>query len=123
MERLHYNPTASEDPILQALAAKDRARVFTTDAVISMLMCSSRSVYPWDIVLVREGDKLFMDKREQGPLDYLSVNENASDPPLEIAQIDPSNPTIVNNTPSALSQQATFLNERSEEHTSELQSR
>ena len=69
-----------------------------------MLMCSPRSVYPWDIVLVRDGDKLFIDKREQGPLDYLSVNENASDPPLESDQGGI-------NTPSALSQQATFLNE------------
>lgn len=30
-------------------------------------MCAPRSVYPWDIVLIREGDKLFLDKREGGP--------------------------------------------------------
>jgi translation initiation factor 3 subunit D len=111
MERLHYNPTASDDPILQELAAADRGKVFTTDSILSMLMCSNRSVYPWDIVLIRESDKLWMDKRDQGPLDYLSVNENASDPPMEITQIDPSNPNAIINTPSALSQQATFVNE------------
>jgi translation initiation factor 3 subunit D len=32
-----------------------------------MLMCTTRTVYPWDIVITREGDKLFMDKREGGP--------------------------------------------------------
>ena len=32
-----------------------------------MLMCTTRTVYPWDIVLTREGDKLYMDKREGGP--------------------------------------------------------
>lgn len=111
MERLHYNPTSSDDPILQDLASKDRAKVFATDAVLAQLMCAPRSVYPWDIVLIREGDKLYMDKRDQGPLDYLSVNENASDPPLENPIVDASNTSAFINTPSALSQQATFLNE------------
>lgn len=32
-----------------------------------MLMCTTRTVYPWDIVITREGDKLYMDKREGGP--------------------------------------------------------
>lgn len=32
-----------------------------------MLMCTTRSVYPWDIVVTVEGDKVFMDKREGGP--------------------------------------------------------
>lgn len=109
MERLHYSPTASEDPVLQDLAASGSGRVFTTDTVLSMIMCAPRSVYPWDIQLVKEGDKVFMDKREGGPLDYLTVNENAADPPLEAHQIDASSPTL--NTPSALSQQATFINE------------
>ena len=111
MERLHYNPTASDDPILQDLAAKDQARVFATDSVLSMIMCSPRSVYPWDIVLIKEGDKLFMDKRDQGPLDYLTVNENASDPPMETPAYGSDQPVNAINTPSALSQQATFLNE------------
>lgn len=30
-------------------------------------MCAPRSVYPWDIILTREGDKLYFDKREGGP--------------------------------------------------------
>lgn len=38
-----------------------------------MLMCTTRSVYPWDIVLTREADKLFMDKREGGPFGRLIV--------------------------------------------------
>lgn len=113
MERLHYNPSASEDPVLQDLAANNSARVFTTDTVLSMIMCAPRSVYPWDIQLVKEGDKLFMDKREGGPLDYLTVNENAADPPLEVNQLDPAHQSqaALLNTPSALSQQATFVNE------------
>ena len=69
-----------------------------------MLMCTTRTVYPWDIIITREGDKIFMDKREGGPFDYPSVNENASDPPLE-------NERDSLNTPSSLSLEATYINQ------------
>lgn len=115
MERLHYNPTASDDPILSGLAEDRAAKVFTTDSVLTMLMCATRSVYPWDIQITKEGERVFMDKRDEGPLDYLTVNENAADPPLEASQMDHhtqhNNPSALINTPSALSQQATFVNE------------
>ncbi|KAK4705942.1 translation initiation factor 3 subunit D, partial [Phenoliferia sp. Uapishka_3] len=103
IDRIRYNPTTSDDPIIQQFAAKDKAQIFATDAILSMLMCTTRSVYPWDIVLTVEGGKLFMDKREGGPFDYPSVNENASDPPLE-------NEKDTLNTPSALSLEATYIN-------------
>lgn len=38
--------------------------MFATDAILSLLMCAPRSVNSWDIVMVREGEKLFLDKRE-----------------------------------------------------------
>ncbi|GAA97192.1 uncharacterized protein L969DRAFT_69651 [Mixia osmundae IAM 14324] len=103
--RVRYNPSASEDPVLQEIANSNRAQVFATDTVLSMLMCSTRSLYPWDLILVRKEDKLFLDKREQGPLDYLTVNENASDPPMENERDGGIN------TPAALAQEATFLND------------
>lgn len=90
IDRIRYNPTTSDDPVIQEvsldlacsfffscadypppppaqLAAKGQAQIFATDSILSMLMCTTRSVYPWDIVLTREGNKLFMDKREGGP--------------------------------------------------------
>jgi translation initiation factor 3 subunit D len=67
IERIRYNPTTSDDPIIQELAAANKAQIFATDTILSMLMCTTRTVYPWDIVITREGDKLFMDKREGGP--------------------------------------------------------
>ncbi|POV96736.1 hypothetical protein PSTT_15452, partial [Puccinia striiformis] len=123
LDRSRYHPTASEDPIIQELAAQNKAQVFTTDSVLSLLMCATRSVYPWDIVIIKEGGKLFLDKREGGPfaqidvpssvinncptfnLDFLSVNENAGDPPAESDKADSPN------TPSALSLEATFINQ------------
>ncbi|SCV72695.1 BQ2448_4232 [Microbotryum intermedium] len=104
IERIRYNPTTSDDPVIQDLAAHGKAQIFATDAILAMLMCTTRTVYPWDIVLTREGDKLFMDKREGATFDYLSVNENAADPP-----IDGEKDTL--NSPSSLSLEATYINQ------------
>ena len=106
IDRIRYNPTTSEDPVIQALASQGGAKIFATDAILAMLMCTTRTVYPWDIVLTREGDKLFMDKREGGPFDFPSVNENASDPPQEKEKEKDSL-----NAPSALSLEATYINQ------------
>ncbi len=43
-DRATYNVTTSLDPIIQELAEKDEASIFATDSVLSMLMCSPRSV-------------------------------------------------------------------------------
>eukprot|EP00879_Flechtneria_rotunda_P015744 GHRR01016466.1.p2 GENE.GHRR01016466.1~~GHRR01016466.1.p2 ORF type:complete len:303 (+),score=122.53 GHRR01016466.1:683-1591(+) len=40
-------------------------------------MCAAKSVYSWDIVVTRKGDKLFFDKREGSSIDLLTVNETA----------------------------------------------
>ncbi|GAA6043996.1 hypothetical protein JCM8097_000182 [Rhodosporidiobolus ruineniae] len=104
VDRVRYNPSTSDDPVIQELAAKDRAQIFVTDTILSMIMTAQRSVNPWDIILTREGDKLFLDKREGGPFDYPSVNENAADPPAE-------NEKDTLNSPSALSLEATYVNQ------------
>src|SRR5690606_15300630 len=101
IERLYYNPTTSEDPIIQQLAEKDEATVFATETILSMLMCATRSVYPWDIVIVRQGNKVFLDKREGSNLDYVTVNENAVDPPMDATDVKESI-----NSPQALSLEA-----------------
>ncbi len=69
-------------------------------------MCSTRSVYPWDIVIVRQGNKVFLDKRDNAALDMVTVNENAADAPLETA--DGSKDGI--NQPPALAEEATYIN-------------
>lgn len=71
-----------------------------------MLMCSPRSVYPWDIVISRQGNKIFLDKRDNAALDMVTVNENAADAPLDAA--DGSKDTI--NQPTALAEEATYIN-------------
>lgn len=63
IERAIYNPTTTDDPMMEQLSESNAATVFATDSILSMMMCANRSVYPWDIVVVREGDKVYFDKR------------------------------------------------------------
>ncbi|KAL1939958.1 hypothetical protein VTO73DRAFT_9293 [Trametes versicolor] len=119
LDRIKYNPTTSDDPVIQELAAKDTATIYTTDVILSVLMCAPRSVYPWDIVVVREGNKLFFDKRDGGPFDTVTVNENAADPPQDPTAANPNNPnekvvvpeTPAINTATSLSLEATYINQ------------
>lgn len=119
LDRIKYNTTTSDDPVIQELASKDTATVYTTDVILSGLMCAPRSVYPWDIVVVREGNKLFFDKRDGGPFDTVTVNENAADPPQDPQAVNPNNPnekvavpeTPSINTATSLSLEATYINQ------------
>jgi len=106
VDRAAYNVTTSSDPVIQELAEKDEATIFATDSVLSMLMCSPRSVYPWDIVIVRQGNKIFLDKRDNAALDMVTVNENAADAPMDASE--GSKDAI--NQPSALAEEATYIN-------------
>lgn len=106
VDRATYNVTTSSDPIIQELADKDEATIFATDSVLSMLMCAPRSVYPWDIVIVKQGNKVFLDKRDNAALDMVTVNENAADAPLEASE--GSKESI--NQPPALAEEATYIN-------------
>lgn len=106
MDRAAYNVTTSSDPVIQELSEKDDATIYATDSILSMLMCATRSVYPWDIVIVKQGNKIFLDKRDNATLDMVTVNENAADAPLELA--DGGKDGI--NQPAALAEEATYIN-------------
>ncbi|CUA70366.1 Eukaryotic translation initiation factor 3 subunit D [Rhizoctonia solani] len=104
LDRIKYNTTTSDDPIIQQFANKDTATIYATDSILSLLMCAPRSVYPWDIVIIREGNKLFLDKRDGGPFDFVTVNENAADPPQD-------NDKDSLNSAGSLHLEATYINE------------
>ncbi|KAF8343728.1 eukaryotic translation initiation factor 3 subunit D [Amanita rubescens] len=118
-DRIKYNTTTSDDPVIQQYANKGVATVYTTDVILSALMCATRSVYPWDIVIVREGNTLFFDKRDGGPFDSVTVNENAGDPPQDTPATNTNNPAEKNatqeqpsiNSATSLSLEATYINQ------------
>ncbi|KAI9926499.1 hypothetical protein ASPWEDRAFT_119756 [Aspergillus wentii DTO 134E9] len=108
LDRAAYNVTTSQDPVIQELAEKDEATIFATSDILSMLMCAPRSVYSWDIVIVHQGNKIYFDKRDGASIDLVTVNENAADAPMEVAESSGKQESI--NTPSALAMEATFIN-------------
>lgn len=50
--------------LLSSQLAKTQGNVFATDAILATLMCCTRSVNSWDIIVQRVGNKLFFDKRD-----------------------------------------------------------
>lgn len=116
LDRAAYNVTTSADPVIQDLAEKDEATIFATSDILSMLMCAPRSVYSWDIVIAKHGNKIFLDKRPDSSIDLVTVNENAADAPLEADapntqgnQQTGVKPDSIN-TPSNLAMEATIIN-------------
>lgn len=105
LDRTIYNITTSEDPVIQKFAKENAATVFATDTIIAMLMCTTKSVNPWDIIINKSGDKIFFDKREYGPLDYVTVDENSFDPPA-----DSTDKSAINSSRN-LAIEATYINQ------------
>lgn len=104
IDRAFYNPSASDDPVIQELSAKKTAKVYTTDSVITQLMCASKSVYSWDIVVTKKDGVIFFDKRDGSEIDRITVDENAYDAPSD------SHDANINNAQN-LSLEATFINQ------------
>jgi len=107
------NVTASEDPLLQTLfpcseegSGKEdsgKVQVYTTDLVLATLMCAPRSVYSWDVLVKKEGGKLFLDKRSpESAIDHSTVSETSPEP------IAPDKESI--NGAFKLTKEATVLN-------------
>jgi len=101
INRVYHKVTTTDDPVIRSLA-KSEGNVFATDSIISTLMCCSRSVYPWDIVVSKVGNKIFMDKRDGSTFDLLTVSETSADPPQDDEKHI--------NSPHNLGLEATFIN-------------
>ncbi|KAK6195786.1 hypothetical protein SNE40_001142 [Patella caerulea] len=101
VNRIFHKVTTTDDPIIRQLV-KGKANVFATDAILATLMCCTRSVYSWDILVQRVGNKLFFDKRDTSEFNLLTVSETATEPPQDEA--------VSFNSPHNLALEATFIN-------------
>jgi len=83
MENKEFYPvTTTDDPVLERLAIDGEGQVFCTDIVLAHLMTCTRSVYPWDLIIQKlAGGILFIDKRDNAQLDFLTVHETSQQPP------------------------------------------
>lgn len=103
--KMFYNVTTTDDPIIEDFATEAVGNVYATDAILAHLMTCPRSVYPWDIVVQKMGDNIFFDKRDDSLFDYLTVSETSSDPP--VMSDDPD----AINSPDNLSLEASSINQ------------
>lgn len=100
-----FNVSTSDDPILTNLLQTDEeVSVIATDQVLAVLIAAARSVYSWDIVVTKIQNKLIFDKRDGSPIDLLTVNESAKDPPSN------DSPEHMN-SPIKLGQEASCINQ------------
>ena len=114
-----YYVTTTDDPAIEKFAEEAAGNVYGTDAILSLLMASPRSVYPWDVVVQKVGGALVFDKRDTATFDFLTVSETSHEPPQEpnrdfedndpAASKDPKHMEI--NTPEKLSIEATMINQ------------
>lgn len=105
MEHKEFYPvTTTDDPVLEKLAIDGAGQVFCTDTVLAHLMTCTRSVYPWDLVIQKlAGGIVFIDKRDNAQLDYLTVHETSHQPP------NGDDGSI--NSPERLGLEATMINQ------------
>jgi translation initiation factor 3 subunit D len=101
INRVYHKVTTTDDPVIRQLT-RTEGNVFATDSIISTLMCCSRSVYPWDIVVSKVGNKIFFDKRDDSNFDLLTVSETSTDPPQDDEKHI--------NSPSSLALESTYIN-------------
>lgn len=100
-----YNVTAQDDPHLQeALQTDESVSVIATDQVLAVLIAAARSSYSWDLVVTKINNKILIDKRYGSQVDFLTVNETASEPPSS------EDPTNING-PIKLGQEASCINQ------------
>jgi translation initiation factor 3 subunit D len=65
IDRIFHTVTTTDDPVIRKLARPESdINVFATDAILATLMCCTRSVYSWDIVVQKIQGKVFLDKRD-----------------------------------------------------------
>jgi len=100
-----FNVSTSDDPIMQEYVQEDpTVTVVATDHVLACLIAAARSQYSWDIVVSKIGGKLIFDKRDGSHIDFLTVNETASDQPNN------DEPNHIN-APTKLGQEASCINQ------------
>ncbi|CAL8073755.1 unnamed protein product [Calicophoron daubneyi] len=102
VNRVIHTVSTTDDPVIRRLAKEHAGRVFCTDAIAACIMCCTRSINPWDVVVTRVDDLLFFDEREKAEFDLVTVCETAAEPPNE-------EPGHINSA-QRLSLEATYIN-------------
>ena len=77
--------TASKDPIMVELGKANastnpnKVTLMTTDTTLAAIMCATRSVFGWDVVITKKENTITFDKRPRGVVDSHTVSETAQE--------------------------------------------
>jgi translation initiation factor 3 subunit D len=77
------HPSTTTDPKLgELLESDEEISVIATDPVLACLVAAARSQYSWDLVVTTMSENgrkvMIIDKREASPINFLTVNETAT---------------------------------------------
>jgi translation initiation factor 3 subunit D len=103
--KIFYSVRTVDDPVLEKFAIEEVGDIYATDAILSHLMASPRSVYSWDITIEKIKGGIYLDKRENSLFDFLTVSETAREPPTSTDELEEYN------HPEKLSLEATGINQ------------
>ncbi|EPR56895.1 putative eukaryotic translation initiation factor 3 subunit 7 [Toxoplasma gondii TgCatPRC2] len=84
----YYWVTTQDDDLIkeQMLNSSEPIDVAATDQVLACLMAAPQSKYSWHLHLTKVEGKLLIDKANGSIVDLLTVNETASEPPMQDAE-------------------------------------
>jgi translation initiation factor 3 subunit D len=77
--------TASKDPVMVELGKANastnpnKVTLMTTDTTLAAIMCATRSVFGWDVVITKKENTITFDKRPRGVVDSHTVSETAQE--------------------------------------------
>lgn len=103
---IFYTATTEEDPILKKeFGAEEEGfqYVYATDSILSQLMAAPRSVFSWDIDIIKQDRFVVLNNRDS-TVDFLTVSETAHTPPSSTDEDDI-------NSHASLSKEATRINQ------------
>ncbi|ESS28260.1 putative eukaryotic translation initiation factor 3 subunit 7 [Toxoplasma gondii VEG] len=85
----YYWVTTQDDDLIkeQMLNSSEPIDVAATDQVLACLMAAPQSKYSWHLHLTKVEGKLLIDKANGSIVDLLTVNETASEPPMQDAEV------------------------------------
>eukprot|EP00889_Picochlorum_renovo_P002885 jgi/Picre1/29915/NNA_005294.t1 len=72
-----------DDPVMKKMAENDEADVFVSDLILTVIMTAPRSLFPWDIAILKKKNKMYLDRRTGSSLEYITNGETAPDPLVE----------------------------------------
>ena len=82
---ISFNTGPRNDNFLLDLIEKEKESgaltIYTTDILLSAILTTKNSVFPWDVTLTKEGNQIFLEQPEKNKLNYidiLTVNENTA---------------------------------------------